>query len=120
MNTPQPDISEIQLQSSFFRWAWNTYPTTRRLLYHVPNGGTRNRIEATQLKASGLVAGVWDMSFLWRSQLHYFEFKVRRNILSPAQDAFRSANEPHGAKFYVFYDLATAEEVFKSIIGKSV
>ena len=110
-------ISEIQLQSAFFQWAWNNFTHTRRLFYHVPNGASRNKAEAAQLKSSGVVAGVWDMPFLWRGTLHYFEFKVGRNVLSDAQVAFKAANEPHGAKFYVFYELAEAQKAFCQIIG---
>src|SRR4051812_48799971 len=77
--------SEIQLQAKCFQWAWNTYPETRRCLAHVPNGSSRNKIEAVQLKASGVVAGVHDLFFYWKKQLYWFELKVDRNKQSAEQ-----------------------------------
>ena len=33
----------------------------RQLLYHVPNGGSRNKIEAARLRAQGVKSGVPDL-----------------------------------------------------------
>src|SRR5438552_955264 len=80
--------TEIQLQTSCFQWAWNEHPRTRRLIAHVPNGSSRNKIEAMQLKASGVVPGVHDLFFFWNRQLYWFEMKVGSNKQSDAQIAF--------------------------------
>jgi hypothetical protein len=78
-------ITEIQLQSKCFQWTWNQYPETRRCFFHVPNGGSRNKIEAGQLKASGVVAGVPDMLLVWKGSVYAFEFKTETGVLSDAQ-----------------------------------
>lgn len=108
--------SEIQLQAECFQWAWNTFPTTRRLLAHVPNGGTRNKAEAAQLKASGVIAGVHDLFFYWQNQLYWFELKVGSNQQSPAQRDFGSAMVQQGAVCYEVRSFGQFQEIFKSII----
>ena len=54
---------EAAEQIKLFRWAaWavNQYPELD-LLYHIPNGGSRNTIEAAHLKQQGVKAGVPDL-----------------------------------------------------------
>lgn len=42
-------------------WSWAQYhPIAKRRMFHVPNGGSRNVIEATNLKAQGTVKGIPD------------------------------------------------------------
>ena len=55
---------EHQLQTACFQWFNLQYPEFRGLLFAVPNGGGRSRIEAALLKAEGVVAGVADMLLL--------------------------------------------------------
>jgi hypothetical protein len=110
-------ISEIQLQAKCFQWAWNTYPKTRKLLAHVPNGGSRNKIEATQLKASGVVEGVHDLFFYWKGQLYWFELKVGKNKQSPAQIEFGQAMQAQGAICHEVRTLEQFQDLFKSIIS---
>jgi hypothetical protein len=109
-------VSELQLQSQCFQWAWNNYPDTRRCLFHVPNGSSRNKIEATQLKASGVVAGVHDLLFQWDGQLFCFELKVGANKQSAEQIAFGKAMEAQGAICYEIRSLEQFQEIFKAII----
>lgn len=55
--------TEAQEQAALFRWAAfasGTHPELR-LLFHVPNGGSRDPIEARHLKEQGVKAGVPDM-----------------------------------------------------------
>lgn len=50
-------------QTWLFRWAQVmslTHPELK-LLHHIPNGGSRNKIEAAKLKAQGVRAGVPDI-----------------------------------------------------------
>ena len=55
--------TEAQEQRALFEWAsfnLGRYPELL-LLYHIPNGGSRNAIEAKNLKAQGVKAGVPDV-----------------------------------------------------------
>lgn len=55
--------TEAQEQEALFKWAAYSrakYPALD-LLYHIPNGGSRNPIEAARLKAQGVKKGVPDI-----------------------------------------------------------
>lgn len=110
--------SEIQIQSECFQWAWNTYPQTRKLLFHVPNGGKRTTVEAMQLKASGVIAGVPDMLFLWKGKWHAFEFKDDTGVLSKAQKELHSIWMHHGQQVHIVRDVPTFQEMFLKIISE--
>ena len=85
MNQPKKQ-SEDQLQAACFKWSWNERPQTRRLIFHIPNGGKRNRIEAVKFKAIGLLPGAPDMGFIWNGITYYFELKIETGKLSPVQE----------------------------------
>jgi len=77
-------------QETLFQWAAlneNTYPELS-LLYHIPNGGSRNKIEAANLKRQGVKAGVPDICLpVARGKYHglYIELKHGKNKLSDNQ-----------------------------------
>ena len=55
--------TEAEEQAALFRWAAYSrgkYPELE-LLYHIPNGGSRNLLEARNLKAQGVKPGVPDI-----------------------------------------------------------
>lgn len=66
MPTPKhayPLPTEAQEQTMIFHWARAqecVYPALR-LIFHVPNGGSRNALEAKNLKAQGVKSGVPDI-----------------------------------------------------------
>lgn len=60
-NLPVPKESQEQIWLfDWCRYASIKYPELD-LLYHIPNGGSRNKIEAARLKAQGVKAGVPDL-----------------------------------------------------------
>lgn len=75
--------TEAQEQKALFEWArWNTkrYPALE-LLYHIPNGGSRNPIEAHNLKGQGVKPGVPDICLPVPSHHYtalYIELKRRK------------------------------------------
>jgi hypothetical protein len=75
--------TEAQEQTTLFQWAAlmaHRWPELRTM-YHIPNGGSRNAIEAARLKAQGVKAGIPDI-FLpcARGEWHglYIELKRRK------------------------------------------
>lgn len=82
--------SEAQEQAALFEWAaWNVgkYPELA-LMFHVPNGGSRNAIEAANLKRQGVKAGVPDIFLpaargIWHGL--FIELKVGKNKTSEKQ-----------------------------------
>jgi len=62
-NTKIFNTSEADIQKSLFehiKYYENKYPELK-LLHHIPNGGTRNILEAVSLKAQGVKSGVPDL-----------------------------------------------------------
>lgn len=55
---------EDKLQSECVRWFRYQYHDLKKVLFAVPNGGSRNDIEAHKLKMTGVVAGVSDLILL--------------------------------------------------------
>lgn len=110
--------NEGDLQAACIRLFATIYPALwdGKKLFHIPNGGSRNKIEAARLKSQGVVSGVWDI-FLsvpvgGYSGL-YIEMKFKKNGLTPNQKAFRESNKDHYA-FAVCY----TQNCFLSAIQK--
>lgn len=81
---------EAQEQAAVFEWAaWVAKRVPElALLYHVPNGGSRNVVEAVHLKQQGVKAGVPDIVLpVARGKYHglYIELKTLRGRLTNAQ-----------------------------------
>lgn len=109
--------SEIALQSECFRWAWNNFPETRRCIFHVPNGGLRSKIEAMQLKASGVISGIPDVLFVWKGKLYPFEFKAENGRISPQQSEVHKAWLNQGVEVKVIKTFGEWEYCIKRIIN---
>lgn len=82
--------SEHDLQKKFFAWLSSLLEQNPMLwLAHaIPNGGTRNKIEAAKLKAEGVRSGVPDVFLpIPKKSYHglYIEFKAGKNKPSTDQ-----------------------------------
>lgn len=101
------------MQTACFQWFNLQYPEFRGLLFAVPNGGGRSRIEAALLKAEGVVAGVADMLLLVPSRGYAglcIEFKAATKTArqSEAQKNWERLINKHGA--YKYTVVRTFEE----------
>lgn len=76
--------TENREQIEFIQWFKRTFPGA--LIIHIPNGGSRNIIEATTLKAMGVVAGVPDL-FIPSMRLWIEMKRVKGGRVSPDQKA---------------------------------
>ena len=79
---PSPPVPlESEEQITLFQWARlqsGKYPELS-LLYHVPNGGSRNRAEAARLQAEGVKAGVPDLCLpVPRGAFHGLYIELKR------------------------------------------
>ena len=109
-------MTEDQFQASIFLWAWNTFPESRRCLWAVPNGGwMKNKIEAMKLKATGVVAGVWDLHLFFKGRFYIFELKVGTNTLQDNQIDWGVLMKQHGATLYVISEAKGGLELFKQV-----
>lgn len=99
-----PVPTEAQEQMTLFSWAAmqsGKYPELK-LLYHVPNGGSRHKAEAGRLRAEGVKAGVPDLCLpVARGKYHglYIELKRQRGgRASEFQSAWLTALSAQGYK----------------------
>ena len=111
---------ESDLQIACVRWFAMQYPQYRGLLFAVPNGGSRNRIEAARMKAEGTVAGVGDLILLV-PRGHFgalcIELKTETGRLSPAQKEWLKRAEMAGNKCVVVRDIERFIEKVDEYLG---
>jgi hypothetical protein len=112
-------------QTALFAWAalhTHKWPELE-YLFHVPNGGTRNKIEAGHLKAMGVRSGVPDV-FLpvprWGRSGLWIEMKVENNQLTKHQENWIGALNTFGYAVVVCYGWEIASEyIVKYLDGES-
>ena len=116
-NTPH-DWSEDKLQGEFYMWFHNTFPMHRGLLFAVPNGGLRDAITARKMKATGTVAGVADMIFLWDRRTYLLELKRPdgKGYQSDKQTRFEARVKEQGFSYKLFNDLKELKTFVLSIM----
>ncbi|QHB40620.1 VRR-NUC domain-containing protein [Flavobacterium phage vB_FspS_snusmum6-1] len=104
---------EDLLQQKCVIWFKNNYQMHGKgLIFAVPNGGTRNIIEAKKLKATGTMPGVSDLIVVLDSKVLFIELKTDIGKQSDAQIIFETkiTNLNHE------YILIRNEEEFKNAI----
>mgnify|MGYP002515529535 FL=1 len=118
----KPIPHEGNEQEVLFRWAAfvrGRFPEID-LLYHIPNGGSRNRIEAANLKRQGVKAGVPDLCLpVARGKYHglYIEMKYGKNKTSESQNKWLSALQKQGYAAAVCYGFEEAQAVITKYLN---
>lgn len=102
-------MTESQLQQQMVIEFRNNY---KGLIFSVPNGGSRNPIEAKNLKLTGSLAGVSDLIVIQQNRIIFVEVKIEKEIQSDLQIKFQNNVELLG--FYYF--LVRSLEEFKAIL----
>lgn len=110
--------AEDILQAACWQELWQLHPETRRCCWHVPNGGDRRIIQAKQLQAMGVLAGVHDIHLFWATRLYIIEFKVGANQLSDAQKKYGLAMVAQGAVFYECRDIEKWRAIYRGILSE--
>lgn len=74
-------------------------------------------IEATQLKASGLTAGIPDCILVWSGgKVYGFEFKTEIGVVSPVQKLVHAAWQSQGVPVYVVRGFEEFKMIIEGII----
>lgn len=109
--------TEAEEQRRLFEWAAysiNRYPALR-LMYAVPNGGSRNPIEARHLKEQGVKAGVPDICLPVPARHHtalYIELKrTQGGRVSEVQKKFMHELNKVGCLAVVAYGFEDARRI---------
>lgn len=95
---------ESRIQINCVTWFRLQYPKYARLLFAVPNGGARGRVEAGIMKAEGVMAGVADLLLLVPTNQHHglcIEMKTTKGRQMESQKAWQEAVEGQGYKYIV-------------------
>lgn len=91
-------------------------------VFAIPNGGSRNKIEAAKMQASGVKAGVPDLCIpVPCGEYHslYIEMKYGKNKTSQMQDEWIERLRSLGHKVCVCYGAnAAIDEIEKYLSGK--
>lgn len=120
--TSKQRVTEADEQKALMQWAkWQEgrYPELK-LLYHCPNGGTRNKLEAANLKRQGVKAGVPDLFLpVPRSQKYglFIEMKVGRNKCTDNQKKWIRNLLEQGYEVKVCYSCEEAIQVIKKYLN---
>nr|DAL99451.1 MAG TPA: Nuclease [Caudoviricetes sp.] len=95
-------MSEADEQRTVVEWC----ALKRIPVYHIPNGGSRNKAEAARLKAQGVKAGVPDLCIpVSRGGYHslYIEMKYGKNKPTEKQLEWIALLRREGMAAYVCY-----------------
>lgn len=112
------EATEQELLMDWCKLLENRYPELK-LLYHIPNGGSRNAVEAANLKRQGVKAGVPDLCLpVARSGFHglYIEMKYGKNKTTEKQNEWLEALKEQGYFTTVCYGAEDAERVLSSYL----
>lgn len=110
---------ESQIQQSCFKWFRLQFPDLAMLMFAVPNGGSRRRIEAAIMKSEGVTAGVADVLFLYPNAEYHglcIEFKTDKGRQQPSQKRFQQVVEAQGYKYVIIRRLEEFIEEVKKYI----
>lgn len=98
--------NEDLLQSKIVVWFKNNYQMHGKgLIFAVPNGGSRNVIEAKKLKSTGLLAGASDLIVLLQDKCFFVEIKTETGRQSEAQKEFEKRVKSLGFNYLLIRSL---------------
>ena len=109
---------EDRLQAEIVSWFTNTYclkhHNPRCLIFAIPNGGNRNKIEAMKFKATGLLAGASDLVVVLPNFVAFVELKTEIGTQSDPQIDFEERISKLGFEYIIIKSL----EQFKQWLNK--
>lgn len=108
---------EHDLQVKCYQFVKNNFPRHSRLFFAIPNGGTRNKIEASRMKQSGTTSGVPDLQFIHAGKTTFFELKREKGSrVSEEQKKFISDAKRNKIAVYLIKTEKQFIEIFLNLI----
>ena len=95
----KPRHLESAIQQSCVLWFKQAFPNY--LCFSVPNGGSRNALEAANLKREGALAGVSDLIIVAERAVLFIEMKTAKGRQQPSQVAFQQVVERLGHTYKI-------------------
>lgn len=114
--------SEATEQIGIMAWcrAQESVSECLKYMYHCPNGGSRNKIEAGKLKKQGVKAGVPDLHLPIPKGKYcglYIELKYADGTIQPSQKEWIKAMRQYGHFTCICYEGERAVQVIKEYIN---
>lgn len=100
---------EHNLQTACVRWFRYQYP--KYLCFAVPNGGNRNTLEASRLKAEGVLAGVSDLIIVSEKKVLFIEMKTAKGRQNENQKTFQQKLEKLGYLYFICRSFEEFEKI---------
>ena len=119
-NRKRSEATEQERLISWAGWQQNRFPELK-LLFHIPNGGSRNALEAANLKRQGVKAGVPDLFLpVAKGKYHglFIEMKWGKNTVTDKQDDWLHDLTVQGYKAAVCYGADEAIDVLETYMQK--
>jgi len=110
--------SEHEEQKTLFQWARNFPELTS--MFAIPNGGHRNIITASRLKAEGVKSGVPDIFLpLARGKYHglFIEIKAMKGRATDNQDIYLDNLRLNGYRAEVCHGFAEAKKAIEEYLS---
>lgn len=118
----RPRHEESSLQRAFVAWFRAQYPDHALMLFAVPNGGGRSKIESAIMKGEGVTAGVADLILLearggWGSLCIEWKTRSKDSRQSANQKKWQAAAERAGNRYVVVRSLEAGKAVATEYMG---
>lgn len=84
------------------------------ILFHIPNGGKRKRVEAAILKGMGVLAGVADLEIVHQGRCYFMELKRPGEGQTDEQIEFERRCQDTGVPYAVVTSFEEALECVRS------
>ena len=115
----RPRHQESTLQKTCVAWFRTQYPEHALMLFAVPNGGGRSRIESAIMKGEGVTAGVADLILLearggFGSLCIEMKTRDKASKQRPSQKAWQEASERAGNRYVVIRSF----EAFRATVSE--
>lgn len=110
--------TEDQEQIALMQWA-SFHPICKDYLIHIPNGGSRNLLEAKKLKAMGVKSGVSDLFLAYPMNEYsglWIELKRKGGKLRISQERWGILVSKVYYKFAVCYGFDEAKSVIENYL----
>lgn len=99
-------MTESQIQQQIIIFENNNYSIKKEsVIFAVPNGGSRNVLEAKLLKATGVMPGVSDLILILKNKVFFIELKAEKGVQSELQKTFESKVNNLGFEYLIFRSL---------------
>lgn len=118
-----PRHAESALQRACVAWFRAQYPDHALMLFAVPNGGARSRVEAGIMKGEGVTAGVADLILLearggWGALCIEMKTRAKGSRQRDTQKAWQAAAERAGNRYVVIRSLEAFQAQCRDYMGR--